>query len=249
MRIILAKTLLSAYLALPVKVAVIDTGFDSSSKWDYVNPKICKNGFYDATKSDKAEQVESITDAHFPGHGTHVAGLIAQNAGDSNYCMVIMKFYDPKKATTFGPSNLLLERAIADRVDIINFSAGGNEYSKEECDLVKKALDNKIIVVAAMGNKGQDIAKHPFYPASCDKRVVKIENATADKTRDVMSSYSSGKGERIFSANGVNAISTLPNGHYGALSGTSMATAIVTGKITKIISLKKEQLRQKLKNN
>ena len=223
----------------PTVVAVIDTGFDMNSNWKailkaypkYRKPRICKYGSKDYTGV-------GLVDNH--GHGTHIAGLIAQYADDSNYCLVILKYFDPKvKNDNLENTRLSFERAIKMKVDIINYSGGGEDYSEQECTLIKKALDQGIKVVAAAGNEGKNIDVTPYYPAMCDSRVIVVANYFDDKNRVSSSNYSTGlPGSKIMVHEmGWNVMSLAPNNQLVVMTGTSQATAIKTGKI--IRSMKK----------
>jgi subtilisin family serine protease len=141
-----------------IKVAVIDTGFDFSSTWKgkkgVVKPKLCNYGHKDLTGTGYR------TDNH--GHGTHVAGLIAKYAGKANYCLVIIKYYDPKQTGRNNVKNTVkaFQHAINIGVDMINYSGGGSEFNYKEYVVVKKALDKGIVFVAAAGNDNQKIDYH-----------------------------------------------------------------------------------------
>ncbi len=205
------------------KVAVIDTGFDLD------NPrhvKLCKDGHKDFTNTN-------IKDSH--GHGTHIAGLIANNADNSDYCLVILKYY-PAKNQLLSSLNSL-KYAIFMKVDIINYSGGGTDKSELECKLIKQALDQGIKVVAAAGNERSDLALKGYYPALCDERVVVVGT---DHKRLPAANY----GAPIkYLEDGLNVVSILPNNRTGTMSGTSQATAIRTGKIVKQIDTSKQIMR------
>lgn len=227
-----------------IKVAVIDTGFDFSSQWAFTDkdslsvkynlhkPTLCKTGHMDFAM-DKTD-VNYSKDNH--GHGTHVAGLIAKYAGKSNYCLLILKYYDPK---AIAYNNLLnevkaLNYAIEKKVDIINYSGGGIERSETECKVIKKALDKGIIIVAAAGNEQSNLDKKPYYPAMCDDRVIMVANIDV-KNRTIASS--SNLNANTVAIGGVNSLSLLPGNQFGYLTGTSQSTAIVTGKLVQTLNI------------
>lgn len=203
-----------------IKVAVIDTGFDFNSKWS-IQPKLCATGHKDFTGT-------GLQDNH--GHGTHIAGLIAKYAGEANYCLVIIKFFDPKE---YKPDNVkhstdAFNYAVDQEVDVINYSGGGTEYSEEEYNAVLKALNADITIVAAAGNERSDLTKTTYYPALYDSRIEVVGAIDANADRIPASNY----GPQVDAyEQGKNVLSNLPNNSYGYMTGTSQATAIHTGKI------------------
>lgn len=142
-----------------IKVAVIDTGFDFNSNWDQKSldtfglkkPKLCDSSLHrDFTG-------EGIQDNH--GHGTHVAGLIAREAGDSDYCLVIIKglSHKPIYPSKVNVSSASFMYAIQIGANIINYSGGGKEFDFQEYSSVKMALDSGITIVAAAGNESSEV--------------------------------------------------------------------------------------------
>lgn len=195
-----------------LRVAVIDTGLDITDP--RLSTHICKDGNQDFTKTDLKDNI---------GHGTHVVGLIEQYAKNSNYCLVILKYYNVPGLTLFNYVTALKE-AVAQNVDIVNFSSTGPEPDEEERNLI---CDNpKITFVVAAGNEGVDISKEPRWPASygCSN----IITVAAKDYRN--SNYGPTYLVQVLEK-GLNINSTLPNGKEGEMTGTSMSTAITTGKL------------------
>ena len=200
-----------------VVIAVIDTGFDYTYKKDV---KLCKTGHKSFVPG-----IESTDDDH--GHGTHIAGLIAKNA-KTDYCLMILKYYSPKVR---GSNNLLqtiqaFRWAIDNDVDMINYSGGGLEPSETEKELILEALDKNIVIVAAAGNEGSDFRKQGFYPAMYDKRIIVVGNLAMKKGK-VIRAPSSNYGDEV----DVQVFGTNVESLNGKMTGTSQATAIVTGRI------------------
>lgn len=220
----------------PVIVAVIDTGFDFKSDWTAIikaypkfrKPRTCKYGNVDFTE-------KGLADNH--GHGTHVAGLIAQYADDANYCLVIMKYFDKATEDTdhLADTAKAFQRAIDLKVDIINYSGGGEDRSEIECSLIKKALNAGIVVVAAAGNEGKNINDTKYYPAMCDDRVKAVGNAFDTGVFVQSSNFSDDgpKSRHLYTQTGWNVMSLAPSNQLRVMTGTSQAAAIQTGKIIK----------------
>lgn len=239
--------------AEPVKVAVIDTGFDFQSTWGsrtnddgllLTRPKLCKTGHRSFT-DDK-----TLHDNH--GHGTHVAGLIGTYAKAANYCLVILKITNIHH-TSLSSIVSAIEHAIDINVDIINHSGGGVGAAIVEKIAVTKALDRGIIYVSAAGNDGRAlehyvfkfflglpvfisaktatvsfIEKYGYFMSSYDPRVIAVGGI--GKNGKIMTNSNHGPVVRYYER-GESVLSILPNKQYGRLSGTSQATAIKTGKI------------------
>lgn len=217
----------------PIRVAVIDTGFDFKSNWSHANmalPKLCKEGHTDFSGL-------GLQDNH--GHGTHIAGLIGQNLADVDYCLVILKFYNGDHDGLLQlNSNKAIMKAIDLKVDVINYSGGGTEFEEAECRMIKYALDKGIKVVAAAGNQYSDINKNPFYPAMCDERVMIVGNINQKGERVPSSNYSlNNVGDRwLFQEPGFASKSIYLHNTIGYLTGSSQSTAVMSGKVVRWIS-------------
>lgn len=211
-----------------IRIAVIDTGLDLQDP--RFNGHLCTSGHRDLTYT-------TLNDVE--GHGTHIAGLIQQNAEKGNYCLIILKYWqrDVDGTTSLIRIKEAYKEAIIQHVDIVNVSAGGPEFNEEEYLLIKNNPDITFVVAAGNDGKSLDIKGNEYYPASYN---LWNEIVVGNKTSDGMLASTSNWGKNIKTYEvGENAISTLPNGKYGALSGTSMSTAIYTGKlIRKILNAK-----------
>ena len=216
--------LLGASPCKQIRVAVIDSGLDLKDS-RFTN-YLCKSGHKDFTG-------EGFKD--FFVHGTHVAGLILQNAGDANYCLLIYKYYSIHAS---GKQNLSREissikYAIKNEATVVNFSGGGSEFSEEEYDLIRN--NPQVTFVVAAGNEHQDldVPGNEYYPASYGlTNIVLVGNLDKDNRKSPSSNW----GSHVVWEIGSNVFSTLPNGREGYMSGTSMATAVRTGKLVDKLS-------------
>lgn len=245
--------------AKPIVIAVIDTGFGYEGKGK--GATLCKFGHKDFTGSGTiAEGYDTVDpvplDTH--AHGTHIAGIIDGYASQTgtNYCMVIIKYYDPKSRNN---SNLeatvnAITYATQIKADIINYSGGGIEFSNEEKKAVEKFLDKGGRFIAAAGNERTNLDEGltGYYPAFYDKRIVSVGNAALadpDIIGPVNYLDKSSKQYQPIKVDGSDQLS-IPGFHsnygnkvsrweYGEevivynfrMTGTSQATAIATGKI------------------
>ncbi len=184
------------------------------------------------------------------GHGTHVSGIIGGLVTEMKRApaaealiaerrpvrLMILKYYD-EKAT--GDVNLrrsleALEYAVDNDVDIINYSGGGNVPNAREIVALKRAQRKGILVIAAAGNDGADLDKGGFYPASYDlPNILAVAALGKDQKLHPKSNY--GQHATMIAAPGEKIISQVPGG-LAAMTGTSQATAMVTGVLAGMIA-------------
>ena len=183
-----------------------------------------------------------LTDNH--GHGTHIAGIVAAEGGNGigvsgvapKSKVMALKYYDPSAPGVNNLKNTIkaIEYAIALKKKgkiknlIINYSGGGLEPSREEKKVVELARKNGVLFIAAAGNERANSDQKPYFPA--DYELENIISVTAiDKNRNILPSSNFGERSVDLAAPGNNIYSTLPKGAYGFMTGTSQATAFVTG--------------------
>src|SRR5262245_23617503 len=170
------------------------------------------------------------------GHGTHVAGTIGA-LGDNDQgvvgvawrvSLVPLKFLNASGNGSTSDAVAAINYAIDIGVDVLNNSWGSYDVSQTLMDAIRDAEASNIVFVCAAGNNGSNNDVLPFYPASYAIGNV-ISVAATDNTdrKAVFSNY--GFGSVDLGAPGVDIFSTLPQAHYGSLSGTSMAAPHVSG--------------------
>lgn len=215
-----------------IVVAVVDTGIDPIhpflEKNIFVeNGRVDINNFGVDFSKDKKSKGAPI-DQH--GHGTHVSGIIKSIYPDVK--ILALKYYNPNAS---GVDNLnstveALRYAVENNVDVINYSGGGPEAAVEELRVLKEAERKGILVVAAAGNEESNIddKKKAYFPASYGLKNI-ITVTAHDEDLKILSSSNYGKGSVDIFAPGYRIKSSLQNGRTGYLTGTSQATAFVTG--------------------
>jgi subtilisin family serine protease len=125
---------------------------------------------------------------------------------------------------------------------IINYSGGGVEYSQDEYEAVKEAEKRGILFVAAAGNERSNSDQHHYYPA--DYTLKNIISVTAiDPGTEVLPSSNFGVLTVDLAAPGQNILSSLPNNSYGLMTGTSQATAFVSGAAALVMSYKNQYFK------
>lgn len=207
----------------PAVIAVIDTGLDMSLVPK--NAKICKFGHKDYTGglSDNSRTVDPVpSDEH--GHGTNIAGVIANYAGDANYCIVVLKYYNPKKEQDNLKFTIeAIKYATNIGAKYLNYSGGGVERSSQEAKAIKAYLDNGGTVIAAAGNERSNIDQRPYYPAMEDSRIISVGSIEKDGYPSTFSNWGKSVKRWEYGRN--------ISGFGVTMSGTSQATAVAAGKI------------------
>ena len=204
------------------------------------------NGFVDDVHGwNFVSNNNKLDDNH--GHGTHIAGIIGAEAGNGKgisgispeVSMMILKYYDPKVPSADNLKNTVaaIKYAVKMGAHIINYSGGGTEFSQEEHDAVAEAEKKGILFVAAAGNERSNSDQHHYYPA--DYKLRNIISVTAfDPSIQVLSSSNYGVDTVDIAAPGQNILSCLPGNSYGYMTGTSQATAFVTGAAALVMAHK-----------
>ena len=195
------------------------------------------NGFVDYVHGwNFVKSNGDLTDNH--GHGTHIAGIIGAEAGNGkgiagiapDVSIMCLKYFDPKVPNTDNLRNTVnaINYARLMHANIINYSGGGTEYSVDEHDAIVEARKAGILFVAAAGNERSNSDVHKYYPA--DYGLPNIISVTAiDPNVQVLPSSNYGATTVDIAAPGQNILSLLPGNGYGTMTGTSQATAFVTG--------------------
>ncbi|MDO9181247.1 MAG: S8 family serine peptidase [Bacteriovorax sp.] len=215
-----------------IVVAVVDTGVDPTHEF------LAKNIFIENGKVESSQygvdfskdKKSSGTPLDNHGHGSHVSGIIKSIYPE--VLLLELKYYN---ASASGEDNLnstveALRYAVDHNVDVINYSGGGEGASRKEFEILKEAEKKGILVVVAAGNNQANIddKKTAYYPASYGLKNVITVTAYDENLQILNSSNFGSHGVDIF-APGYRIKSSLNNGRSGYLTGTSQATAFVTG--------------------
>jgi thermitase len=225
----------------PIRIAVIDTGIDLK----YHDAPLCNGLSQDLTGA-------GLNDTN--GHGSHISDLIDQYTKNRirtredtiylhpyekiNYCQVILKWYDDKATAldNLNRSAQAFQIAVDDKVDVINYSAGGSQFSNEEFRAIRTALDAGIKVVVAAGNDGQnfdhpEIEGYTYYPALYDKRIIVVGNLDNTGT-NIRVQARSNYGSKVTQWEiGTRVLGLSLNNYYQYYTGTSQACGIASGKL------------------
>ncbi len=214
----------SGYAGEGIKVAILDTGIDSSHEDLNI-----KGGY---SVFDNLENINPFTDAL--GHGTHVAGIIGAVPNNVGVVGIApqaeihsIKVIDNNGDGTYAGIIKGIEWALNNQMDIINISLGGTQESSILKEWVDLAYSKGTLIVAAAGNEGKAKGKGNTvtYPARFESVIAVSAVNSKNKYIDFSSTGSSVE----VSAPGTNIYSTIPGNNYTAYEGTSSASPHVAG--------------------
>lgn len=175
-------------------------------------------------------------------HGTHVAGTTGAQTNNTIGVSSIgngISIMAVKSTRNNAGSNSVtngydgIYYAAVSGADVINCSWGGTGYSTTGQNIVNFAWNSGSIVVAAAGNDGTNNDNTPHYPSNLNN-VISVASST---TTDAKSSFSNYGNTVDITAPGSNILSTVPNNTYATMSGTSMASPLVSGLLGLMKSL------------
>ena len=217
-----------------VTVAVIDTGV--SKVPDLKSTKFVAG--YDFVKNK-----DDASDDH--GHGTHVAGTIAQSTNNGygvagiayEASIMPLKVLSASGGGTVADIAEAIKFAADNNADVINMSLGGGGASSMMEEAIKYAHDKGVVVIAAAGNEGRNSSSYPArYPSVIS---VAATNPAGDKTS--YSNFGAGVdlaapgGEGMNKSGSIwqNTINPNPDAPeesvFAGFQGTSMAAPHVAG--------------------
>ena len=184
-----------------VIVAVLDTGiayenyYEPSTEWPRCYeqaPDLAGTAFvpgYDFVNKD-----EHPNDDSNPGHGTHIAGIIAQTTNNQagtagiafSACLMPVKVLDSSGTGTYADVADGIIWATDQGAHIIHLSLGGNQPSTTLENAVAYAFSNGVTIVAPAGNGGTSAL---CYPAAYSDRVIAVGATRYDETVTYYSNY------------------------------------------------------------
>lgn len=210
---------------------------------------------------------------HYEGpdakHGTHVAGIIAGlvNGSENQYGVAsrVAKIMTVRAVPDGDERDKDVANAVRYAVDngakILNMSFGKPVSPGKNVvwDAFKYAESKGVLLVKAAGNENEDIAEHQYFPTNFKSQsdekpfinnmiVVGANTNDADALKASFSNYDT-KMVDVF-APGDKIYSTVPEGKYEYLQGTSMASPVVAGSAAVLLAympnLKPEQIIESL---
>lgn len=197
------------------------------------------------------------------GHGTHCAGIAAAvgnngigiTGANPDALIMPVTVMEPDGVGTASVIIQGIDYAIDNGADVISMSFGSG--SAWGYDVYKKAYQTSILAGAA-GNSGQSIYRGGAvggisFPGAFDV-VLGVQASNEQNTQAGFSNYdpdgpyyvnsdwygSSWYNYEIW-APGQNILSTYPGGTYKTMSGTSMATPLVAGAVSRLLQTKEAE--------
>ena len=181
------------------------------------------------------------------GHGTHVAGIIGAANNKEGivgvaYGVKIMAVKAGQATGVFNQSDIAeaIMYAYENGADVINMSFGGSACSLAVQDALETAFSRATLVASAGNDRAPndafedgivELSALPNYPAALNFviGVMSVDQAHIESIFTNWDVYPNNSSEYEVYAPGESILSTLPDGKYGYLSGTSMAAPIVSG--------------------
>ncbi len=208
------KTELGKYLdslkpSKEVRVAILDTGLNAKEGLNVEDLGINYSSTGESTSSNDDN-----------GHGTEMAELISANS--SSVKLVPIKVADSSGKATILNTYLGIKKAIELGVDVVNISMNTASTTTSEIltEAINEAVNSGIFVVVSAGNLGLDTSK--VSPANVDSAIV-VSAVNSDNTFANYSNYG-------------NTIDYSAYGTYNGKTGTSYATARVSGIVADLLS-------------
>lgn len=203
-----------------VKVAVLDSGVDRT------------HSILAGVAMEEIDLVGSGDSSK--GHGTAVASIIAGNESGQLGLAPAVSLLSIRVLNSAGEGDsFTVAEGIVQAVDrgakVINLSLGGTGESKVLKNAVDYAQSNGALVVAAVGNEG---GGEVSYPAKFE-HVIGVTSVDANGRQSSFANY--GEGVDI-AAPGVGVFAAWEDGGLVAFSGTSTATAFISGALAAEIS-------------
>ncbi len=233
----------------PPIIAVVDSGVDVT------HPDLAKNLWTNPGEIPGNEADDDhngfIDDVHgadiiSPGtppddeyyHGTAVAGVAAARGDDSQGItgvawvarIMAVRVLDSNGAGDTGQLAKGILYAVANGAQVLNVSITSDARTRAVDDAIGVAERAGVVIVAAAGNEGRDLADQPVYPASSTSPA--MISVAATSSRGVLATWSNfGRTGVDIAAPGTDLLTTIPNGSYAAFSGTSAASPVVAGTV------------------
>ncbi|MGA8807671.1 MAG: S8 family serine peptidase, partial [Thermoanaerobaculia bacterium] len=250
-----------------VTVAIIDTGIDyrHPALGGGFGPGFKVKGGWDFVNNDG----DPMDDA---GHGTHVAGIVAGQSDvitgvAPDVSLIAYKVLGANGSGTESNVIAAIERAAdpnldgntSDHADVANLSLGGGGNPDDPgCVAIDNATAAGVTFAIAAGNSGG--SGNNFHSIGSPGTARSAITVGASDLGDNIASFSS-RGPNMKNiaikpdviAPGVSILSSLPDNHYGNLSGTSMASPHVAGAAALLKALHHDwtpaQIKLALMNN
>lgn len=217
---------------------------DDTNGWNYVTKTNDVRPLYKAKQADEAWS-----------HGTIISSLIAARGNDEqgmagvswNARIMPLVVLDADGGGEVRNVIAAMRFAVNHGASIINLSLVGTEEDPDLQEMIQRAKDAGVLVIAATGNadddkKGQDLDMVPLFPVCGDGIANDVLGVSGTDTLDQRAPYANfGKhctdvaapAQQLFAARPtyghVRRHGNAPAGYINSITGTSLATPIVAG--------------------
>ena len=209
-----------------IVVGVIDTGIDVDH--EFLKDRIIRTNYNISSSGEENNENDD------KGHGTHVAGIIADNTLDN----VKIKGYKALNSAGNGTLSdviIAFDYAVADGVKIINMSLSTEGTSKTFEKSINEATKDGVIVCVSAGNSGHYASRN--CPANIESCLTVGAYEAGPTLNTFMIPIWSCDGPLVdVVAPGVSIYSTYLDNGYETLSGTSMASPFVAASAALLLS-------------
>lgn len=232
-----------------VRVAVLDTGVNIAH--EDLQTNLNKNLSVDATKYNFPKLKKDPV-----GHGTHVTGIIGAASNNKKGIAGVASGIDNSSVEIIAVNvfKYVSNQAILDGAEpgyyaftsdiikgmnyaaekgakVINMSLSLEVWDHMLKSTVTKLGSSQCTIVAAAGNSNNTVLNYPADHSEC----VSVIAVDKQKKKSWFSNYGTTKD---LAAPGSSIYSTLKNGGYGYMNGTSMASPIAAGAAALIYSMR-----------
>jgi serine protease len=185
-----------------VVVAILDTGIAYEDYYEEDSTGTARQyqqapdlaDTYFVNGYDFVNRDEHPNDDSYSGHGTHIAGTIAQNTNNFigtagiafNAYLMPVKVLDSSGAGTYADIVEGIMWATEHGAHVINLGLGGSEPSKALENVIAYSYNRGVTLIAAVGNDG---VGGVCYPAAYDDYVIAVGATRYDETLAYYSNY------------------------------------------------------------
>jgi subtilisin family serine protease len=239
----------------PLKIAVLDSGIYE----DHPDFK----GAFDLVNLPSVNFSDTPSSKDVMGHGTHVAGLIGARSDDKpgivgvapNCVLWNIKVNDDENNSTGKALMKGLSELKPGKVNIVNLSLNVPALQYSQIKERLKEIAGFAIIVAAAGNNETLLKNSDFDSIFCpaiDPFVISVGAINDDFFRNERNPRFHPRLDFMLPENLLVSCSTKEKGFYKNDFGSSMATALVSGIIARLVktsdTLTPEAIRSQLKN-
>lgn len=245
-----------------IVIAVSDTGVDykhpdiKDNVW--TNTKEIPNNGVDDDNNGYVDDIHGYdfrgndndpmdeTSSKNPGHGTHCAGIMGAVGNNGTFgsgmsqqvSIMPVRFLGSDGSGDLMGAVKSMDYATNNGANIISASWGAavqEAQAKPIVEAIARANAKGVIFVAAASNDGKNNDSYSVFPANTN--LPNMITVAASGPEDEKPSWSNfGRGKVHLASPGLNIFSTLPQEKFGKLSGTSMATPLVSGLVALLLS-------------